>query len=322
MTGTAEPVVLVVAGQDDLASDKIVLALNCEGANVVRLDLSAVPLRMACTLRNDIWAGTIHAGDGLRVELEQVGAVLWRWAGTLPGHPAITGPDERLWAARENTDATLGVLRSLPAFWMSHPDRLTAVEGNKPGQLRDAAVAGFTTPATLITTQGLAVSEWATLDIPCIYKAFRATYKPRSGEPGWVLATRLRERLPDELLAASIFQHLIEGTPVRVTVIGENVIAVEVTGVDYDVDWRPEQTRAALREITTPPEAETRIHMLMRRWGLTYGAFDFIRQPCGEWVFLEVNPAGAWGFVEEGADIPLSKMIARTLIEGGRACRN
>jgi hypothetical protein len=321
MSFYAERVVLVVAGQDDLMSDKIILGLDTAGAEVVRLNLTETPLQMDCCLHEDAWLGTIQAGNGKTVHLDQIGAVLWRWGRKLPGHPAIADTDQRTWAAREDTDAVLGVLRSLPAYWMSHPDRLASVENAKPLQLRDAAQVGLSVPPTLLATHGRAVDAWRTPGAPCIYKAFRAPYKPSRGNAGWVLATRVRDRLPDELLAASIFQELIDGTPIRVTVIGEQIFAVEVTGVDYDVDWRPQQTEADLRPVLVPDKTRQGIHALMGQWGLTYGAFDFIATPAGEWVFLEVNPTGAYGFVEEATGLPLTKTIAETLIRGGRACR-
>lgn len=302
-------------------SDKIILGLDASGADVVRLDLSAAPLRMDCTLNGDTWQGTIQTGNGKTVHLDRIGAVLWRWGGRLPGHPAISDTDQRAWAAREDSEAVLGVLRCLPAYWMSHPDRLAAVEDAKPMQLRDAAIAGLAVPSTLLATHGRAVDAWRTPGTPCIYKAFRAPYRPGRGEPGWVLATRVRDRLPDELLAASIFQELIDGTPIRVTVIGKQLFAVEVTGISYDVDWRPQQTEAELCPVPVPDKTRRVIHALMDRWGLTYGALDFIATPSGQWVFLEVNPLGAYGFVEEATGLPLTKTIAEALIRGGQACR-
>lgn len=310
-----ERVVLVVAGQDDLFSDKIILGLQSRSVDVVRLDLSATPLRMDCALTDAGWRGVVQAGNGRPIHLDKVTSVLWRWGGKIPGHPNIVDEDQRAWAAQEDTEATLGVLRSLPAFWMSHPDRLAAVEGNKPAQLRDAARAGLTVPRTLITSDGAAATTWMRADTPHIYKAFRAPYKPRQGDPGWVLATRIRGPLPDELCAASIVQELVEGTPIRVTAIGRRLFAVAVKGISYDVDWRPQQTDAALQPIAVPDRVGQTIRRLMDQWGLSYGTLDFIATG-DDWVFLEINALGAYGFVEEGAGLPLTQTIADTLAKG------
>jgi hypothetical protein len=39
--------------------------------------------------------------------------------------------------------------------------------------------------------------------------------------------------------------------------------------------------------------------------GLVYGAADFRRTPEGDYVLLEVNPAGEWRFVEERTGQPM-----------------
>jgi hypothetical protein len=313
MIDPTEQVVLVVAGRDDLFSDKIILSLHARGVKVVRLDLSMAPLQMDCELSNDRWRGTIQAGNDRPVQLDNVISVLWRWAGKIPGRPDIADEDQRAWAAAEDTEAALGVLRSLPAVWVNHPDRVAAVEGNKPTQLRDAARAGLPVPSTLIATQGSAASMWMRDGAAHIYKAFRAPYRPHRGDPRWVLATRVTGPLPEQLHAASTFQEFVDGTPIRVTVIGEQVFAVAVKGVTYDVDWRPQQTEADLLPVPVPAQVRSAIHTLMGCWGLVYGAFDFIATDEG-WVFLEVNPAGAYGFVEEATGLPLTETIADTLI--------
>lgn len=302
-------VALVVAGQGDFTSDAIGDALAEAGAEVARLDPAATPLRMDC-VHGGGWCGTVQTGDGDTVNLDRVGAVLWRWPVTraLPGHPAIADPGNREWAAREDREALMGVLRSLPAYWMSHPDRIAAVD-SKPVQLRDAARAGLATPPTLIATHGDAAARWMTPDTPHIYKAFRAVHRPAHGEPGVVYAQRVEDQPAGELLAASQFQRLVSGAPLRVTVIGDLMFAATIEG-DYDVDWRALQPEDAhLRPVDVPDRIRKAITELMRGWQLTYGAFDFIGD-----VFLEVNPLGTFGFVERATGQSIAQAVAATLI--------
>ena len=53
---------------------------------------------------------------------------------------------------------------------------------------------------------------------------------------------------------------------------------------------------------------------LMRRLGLRYGAADVIRTPDGRYVFLEVNPAGEFAWIEAAAGLPISDAIADLLV--------
>ncbi|MCW2904946.1 MAG: ATP-grasp ribosomal peptide maturase [Streptosporangiaceae bacterium] len=316
-----EGVVLVVADQDDLSSDKVVLAVAATGGDVVRLSPRAVPLHMDCRFRDGRWQGTIQAGTGREVHLDRVTAVLWRWGvtATMPGHPDIAGTAERAWAASEDRDGLLGVLRSLPAYWMSHPDAIAAVEYSKPLQLRDAVRVGLTVPDTLIATRGAAAATWMDPSVDHIYKAFRAPFRPTAQRNQIVLARRITEDVPDELGAASIFQRLIPGTPIRLTVIGTEMHAAAIHA-DGDVDWRLHQLDpGVLTPVRTPDRIRALVSELMGHWGLTYGAWDFIATE-DDWVFLEINPTGLWGFVEEATGLPLTDRIAAVLLSGGARC--
>ncbi len=51
----------------------------------------------------------------------------------------------------------------------------------------------------------------------------------------------------------------------------------------------------------------------MQSLGLVYGAVDLRRAPDGREVFLEINPAGEWLFVEERTRQPITKALAEVL---------
>jgi hypothetical protein len=304
-----ERIALVVTGQGDLACDMVVAELGRLGANVVRLDLAAGFHHLDCVLRDGVWHGTITTPQGRTVALQAVGSVLWRWPGQPAGHPALDDQAERAWGATQDTEAVFGVLKSLPVRWMNHPDR-TAAASSKAVQLRDAARVGLPVPRTLIATHGSAVESWMTPGGQHIYKAFKAPFRP-----GGVIvpATRVTpQEVPGELLAASMFQPLVHGVPIRATVVGDGIFAVRVEG-DFAVDWRPTQTEAVLTPVVVPVEAHRGIHSLMRLWGLTYGAFDFIADGDGRWWFLENNCAGQFGFVELKTGLGIAGAIAAWL---------
>jgi glutathione synthase/RimK-type ligase-like ATP-grasp enzyme len=57
----------------------------------------------------------------------------------------------------------------------------------------------------------------------------------------------------------------------------------------------------------------------MQRLGLVYGAIDMRRTPEDEYVFLEINPAGQFLFVEQVSRQPIAAALARLLVEQDRA---
>ncbi|GAA5764612.1 hypothetical protein [Streptosporangium roseum] len=55
--------------------------------------------------------------------------------------------------------------------------------------------------------------------------------------------------------------------------------------------------------------------LLHRRGGLSFGAFDFGLTGDGIPVFLECNPNGQWGWLEDATGLPIAAAIAALLLE-------
>jgi hypothetical protein len=304
--------ILIVTARCDYTSDLIVAELNSRDVPVLRLDPSdEEPVSLTAHLAPDGWDGTISQG-GRSAALAEIRSVMWRWAWAPPGHQAISDPEHRTWAAKEDQAGIMGVLKTLPARWVNHPDRAAAL--SKAAQLVAAQTAGFATPPTLITNNGDAAAAWAAASPPgdLLYKAF---FCQGVQDGGMVPASRIDPaRLPcGDLYAASTFQQVITGQPIRVTVVGDRIFAAVIEGQDGRLDWRPGQQDAALHPVPVPPDTQARLRCFMAGSGLSYGGFDFITDHDGQWWFLEVNPSGQYGFVEIKAGLPITAAIADLL---------
>jgi ATP-GRASP peptide maturase of grasp-with-spasm system len=64
-----------------------------------------------------------------------------------------------------------------------------------------------------------------------------------------------------------------------------------------------------------PKEIEEKIHVLMTKLDLNTGSIDFIKTAKAEFVFLEVNPTGQFGFTSKPCNYYLEEIIANTLIQ-------
>ena len=83
------------------------------------------------------------------------------------------------------------------------------------------------------------------------------------------------------------------------------------------VDWRRyDLGHTPHRAIQLPPSIEGKLVALCRGLGLSYGAIDLIVTPEGEHVFLELNPAGQWHWIEQLTGLPISDAIADELVAG------
>ena len=58
---------------------------------------------------------------------------------------------------------------------------------------------------------------------------------------------------------------------------------------------------------------------LMKALKINFGAIDMILTPEGEYVFLEVNPNGQWGWIEKLTGMPISQAIADVLSDPRKA---
>jgi hypothetical protein len=80
---------------------------------------------------------------------------------------------------------------------------------------------------------------------------------------------------------------------------------------DCRLDWEDGRRRARVAPL--PVGVARGLIATMDRLGLVYGAFDLRRRDDGEHVFLEVNPAGQWLYVEEVTGLPITDAVARLL---------
>ncbi|MFC1593933.1 hypothetical protein ACFL38_01235 [Candidatus Omnitrophota bacterium] len=223
-----------------------------------------------------------------------------------------------------------GIFFSLKScFWLNpYPDNLQLQE--KVYQLQIAQQIGFLIPFTFITTSlkhARAVLADSKHDF--IYKSFAPLMVERKNRHGKdkalflytspVKKTELRD-FETEYPTPNIFQHYVsKKREVRITVVGKKVFAAEVDSQALEAgkhDWRKAIHTLPFRVHSLPRGIERKCFRLMRKLGLNYCTIDMIVTPKDEYVFLELNPNGQYGWIEGMTKQPITKNIARMLIEG------
>ena len=76
-----------------------------------------------------------------------------------------------------------------------------------------------------------------------------------------------------------------------------------------------DMANARISPVELPDQVQALLKDFMKRLGLQYGAIDMRLHPDDEYVFLEINPAGQWLFVEQATGQPIAASIARILVE-------
>jgi glutathione synthase/RimK-type ligase-like ATP-grasp enzyme len=117
------------------------------------------------------------------------------------------------------------------------------------------------------------------------------------------------------------FQEMIpKALELRTTVVGRRVMSASIdsqASARAAHDWRRDGLRLVQdwQPYELPRETEEKILRLMDYFGLNYGAIDIIVTPEGRHVFLEINPAGEFFWLERYAGLPISDAIADVLLE-------
>jgi hypothetical protein len=253
---------------------------------------------------------------GRCVELDDCRAAWWRRPQPYSLHEGLAA-DSIAFAHGECHEAIAGLWSALPAQWVNAPE-LDAAAHHKPYQLAVAAQVGLLIPRTLITNDPDAARTLIADIGPerTVYKTFLAS------EQCW-RETRIIQRHELDILdtlrfAPVIFQEYVPAdADIRVTIMGSHLFAAAITPAPggYEVDYRMDMAGAHFEPTTLPAEIEQQLRDLMRHVGLVYGALDLRRTPEGRYVFLEINPAGEWRFVEERTGQPMTATMVTLLME-------
>ncbi|MGW8551337.1 ATP-grasp ribosomal peptide maturase [Streptomyces tubercidicus] len=323
--------VLVVTALEDVTADWVIAALNEREVPVVRVDPADIGPGLAFSARigagAPAWTGRLVTGSR-EVELGEVAAVYYRRPTPYAARYQHLPAQQRDFAAAEARHGLGGVLNHLHGVaYVNHPGAVTAADF-KPAQLQLAAQLGLGIPPTLVTNDVEAARKFAADHGPVIYKAFRGLPTGEDGHTGAIWAQRVDPEAFDDTLAvtAHLFQAEIPKTgDVRVTVVGKKAFAQQIAALDGALDWRRGDWDALLHApIAVPASVEAALHSYLAAFRLVFGAFDFALTGDGDrpedWVFIECNPNGQWGWLPDADAITTAFAdILSTSTEGGGA---
>ena len=292
--------------------------LDAMGERAMLLDIAEFPTRSRLSMKY-----SNSPGDFLRlnteagaVDFSRVRSVWWRRPQAFQVDSDVRDPDLINFAFNESHEAINGLWHSLDAFWVNNPAR-DFVAHRKAHQLHIARNLGMNIPETLITNDPDEARRFIDRHTPVICKAFSAT------QEHWretrIVGAEEMEKLDNVRFAPVIFQPYIEAVyDLRITVIGGEIFGAALYSQEtaYKVDCRIDVGRTRIEPVVLPAAQENLILRFMNALGLVYGAIDMRLQPDGTYVFLEVNPAGQFLFIENETKQPMAKSLATALARG------
>jgi glutathione synthase/RimK-type ligase-like ATP-grasp enzyme len=300
--------ILVLAVSSDLAADLIVIELRRRAVPYQRINVNDFPFGLEITY-DPRSSSAIFTSGNRRLYSGDVSAAWCRrsWRSTHPD-PYV----------RRETDFFLnGLWREMTWLWVNDPAAVDRAN-NKLWQLSVAAKIGFDTPLTLFSNQAKEVSDKFSPG-PLVAKTIGGAAIERDGIREHLFSQCISlEELDSAAVKAApcIFQEQAKpGIDVRVTVAGEHVFATDIAAPPGYLDWRaaPWET-VSYHPVDLPAEVKKCCLEMCRIAGLTYGAFDLVRQPSGRHVFLEVNASGQWGWIEQATGQRITEAIVDCLV--------
>ncbi len=297
--------ILVYGREDDPPTRHTLDCLQARDGPVMFLEQRALPYEnLSIAITPSGLDGEILSG-GRTIPLNEVTSVYAR-----PLEPSVRGLEAgaQLHVARLH-ELLVEWLDISPALVVNRP---RAMQGNasKPHQLQVIGAAGFSVPATLVTSDAdEALGFWQTHG--------RVIYKSISGVRSIVreLDAESAERLAYLSSLPVQFQEYISGVDVRVHVVGRECYAatIESDGVDYRYAHNQgEEPR--LQSTTLPEDIAQRCVTLAQAMELPLAGIDLRVTPEGDHVCFEVNPMPAYTYFESHTDLPIGEALARLLI--------
>lgn len=310
--------ILIIAQRDDVHARVMAAAAEKRHARAVILDTADFPSADRATLR--------FSGDGTGFEIrsahfdlsfDDVSSVWWRRPSSPRIAEEVADDRARQFCIRESEMLLRGALDASNVPVINDPAAQTRA-ARKPLQLAVARSLGLTVPQTVMSNDpGEIRSLWERTAGNCVYKTFTAPV-------GRMAETR---RLSHDMLAdlerlrhaPIIAQELIDGRDLRATIIGDQVFTAVACArlparhldgrLDLTTTWYPHDL---------PDEIRRGLVLLVRKLGLDYGCIDLRLRPDDRYVFLEINPAGQFLFIEIDTGQPLIQSLVELLLEPRR----
>ncbi len=209
--------------------------------------------------------------------------------------------------------------------WVSDPYKIDDAR-NKFFQLKLAGEIGFKIPDTVITNEPIELKNFYEKhkgDI--ILKPIKTQWIDSSSNQGMVIFTHLVQRSDlekaNELQYAPCFfqERIPKDYELRITVVGNQVFSAELHSQEKEltkVDWRYHASDIPYKVHELPKEISVKCKGLVDRLGLKFGAIDMIVKPGGEYIFLEINPNGQWGWIQEKTGLQIRESLVDLLHHG------
>ncbi|MFA6922881.1 MAG: hypothetical protein WC223_01385 [Bacteroidales bacterium] len=326
--------ILIIAKKDDIPVLKVIEEIQRMGHHVLFFDLTNFPKTSNLSLDN-INSKTSGFIDLIKFEnfkktkyralLEDIG-IVWHIRPGLPVASNVVKSDGvKKFIENESRVCLQNIFASANFNFVNHPLFTKFLEDGKFYPLKIAEAIGLNVPKTIITNDPEKLIKFSNdCNNKIIVKLLHGTVLKDKKDFYFIYANKiktsyLKKEKENIKLSPIMAQEYIEKkTELRLTVIGKKIFTCAIDSQASEktrIDWRKyDFAKVKHYQYFLSENIKKKIIKLMDKLNLNYGTIDLIITPNNDYFFLEVNPSGQWGWIEEITGINISQGIAKYLI--------
>lgn len=321
--------ILVLTHKEDGTADLVIKKILDKGGNCIRFNTEDYPEKVTLTMQLSGHRLNGHlVFEDSALSLEDIGVVWYR----RPHKPSVAVLSDivaRNWAEEESHYALKCLWTLLEnRFWVNPILSCEKIQFNKWHQMIIASKLGFHTPASLLSNcHDDAIKFCKSINGDLAIKVIK-NVAVRYDKKTLLMHTRRIKPEQFELASSSTIKcspvflqkYIEKKLELRITVVENKIFACEIHSQEdkrTSEDWRKHIfLKKELPHIACklPRNIEKKCISLIKDLGLYFGAIDMILTPDNKYVFLEVNPNGQWGWIEELTGMPISSGVADLLM--------
>jgi glutathione synthase/RimK-type ligase-like ATP-grasp enzyme len=221
--------------------------------------------------------------------------------------------------SREGRAFLRGIYESLSDVpWISPLYQILRAE-NKLWQLDVAKSMGLSVPDSIVTNDPIAAKGFIERNRPVVVKPLSSGMLDEQHISFTNELIDWDPSLSEEIaLGPHFFQlEVVKAADVRVTVVDRVVFACRILSQSREntrVDFRRfEEDIPEHQIVELPQDLQDRLVSLVKNLGLRFGAIDLVEDRNGHYWFLEINPSGQWGWIEQLTGVPIADTIVSAL---------
>ena len=328
-------ILIITHSKDNPCITTVTEAIEKKGGKVLRFDTDKYPTEYMMSAEYGMTAPNSLRlkGPDFDIDLEKdIDAVWYRRISVGTGLPADMDAALRHPSIMESKRTLFGMKDSMGKFILDPFTKMRYTE-NKQLQLQLAREVGLEIPETLITNDADKVREfYQRLQRPLITKMQHSFAVHKNGEEHVVFTNELNEEDVKDLDGLEFcpmqFQEKVDKKlELRVTIVGDRVFTAAIDSSkskDSEIDWRREghKTLDAWVPYDLPADIEEKMLTMMDKLGLNYGAGDILLTHDDRYLFLEINPAGEFFWIDRIMDHQISDAIGDVLMGNAKRRTN